>query len=71
MKSISGYQIQYSSSANMKKAKSVNAKSNAKNITVKKLSSKKKCYIRIRTYKTIKGKKYYSDWSKVKKVKVR
>ena len=37
---------------------------------VKKLSSKKKCYIRIRTYKTIKGKKYYSDWSKVKKVKV-
>lgn len=71
VKSISGYQIQYSSSANMKKAKSVNAKSNAKNITVKKLSSKKKCYIRIRTYKTIKGKKYYSDWSKVKKVKVR
>ena len=51
----------------MKKAKFVNAK----NITVKKLSSKKKCYIRIRTYKTIKGKKYYSDWSKVKKVKVR
>ena len=71
VKSISGYQIQYSSSANMKKAKSVNAKSSAKNITVKKLSSKKKCYIRIRTYKTIKGKKYYSDWSKVKKVKVR
>ena len=71
VKSISGYQIQYSSSANMKKAKFVNAKSSAKNITVKKLSSKKKCYIRIRTYKTIKGKKYYSDWSKVKKVKVR
>ncbi len=71
VKSVSGYQIQYSSSANMKKAKSVNAKSSAKNITVKKLSSKKKCYIRIRTYKTIKGKKYYSDWSKVKKVKVR
>ena len=71
VKSVSGYQIQYSSSANMKKSKSVNAKSSAKNITVKKLSSKKKCYIRIRTYKTIKGKKYYSDWSKVKTVKVR
>ena len=71
VKSISGYQIQYSTSANMKKAKSVNVKSSAKNITVKKLSSKKKYFIRIRTYKTIKGKKYYSNWSKVKTVKVR
>lgn len=71
MKSISGYQIQYSTSANMKKAKAVIAKSNAKNATLKKLSSKKNCYIRIRTYKTVKGKKYYSGWSAVKKVKIR
>ena len=71
VKSISGYQIQYSTSANMKKAKAVIAKSNAKNATLKKLSSKKNCYIRIRTYKTVKGKKYYSGWSAVKKVKIR
>ena len=71
VKSISGYQIQYSTSANMKKAKSVMAKSNAKNVTLKKLSSKKNCYIRIRTYKTVKGKKYYSGWSTVKNVKTR
>ena len=71
VKSISGYQIQYSTSANIKKAKSVMAKSNAKNVTLKKLSSKKNCYIRIRTYKTVKGKKYYSGWSTVKNVKTR
>ena len=71
VKSISGYQIQYSTSANMKKAKAVIAKSNAKNATLKKLSSKKNCYIRIRIYKTVKGKKYYSGWSTVKNVKTR
>ena len=71
VKSISGYQIQYSTSANIKKAKSVMAKSNAKNVTLKKLSSKKNCYIRIRIYKTVKGKKYYSGWSTVKNVKTR
>ena len=71
VKSISGYQIQYSTSTNMKKAKSVMAKSSAKNVTLKKLSSKKNCYVRIRTYKTVKGKKYYSGWSSVKRVKTR
>ena len=71
VKSISGYQIQYSTSANMKKAKSVMAKSSAKNVILKKLSSKKNCYVRIRTYKTVKGKKYYSGWSTVKNVKTR
>ena len=71
VKSISGYQIQYSTSTNMKKAKSVMAKSSAKNVTLKKLSSKKNCYVRIRTYKTVKGKKYYSGWSTVKRVKTR
>ena len=71
VKSISGYQIQYSTSANIKKAKSVMAKSNAKNVTLKKLFSKKNCYIRIRIYKTVKGKKYYSGWSTVKNVKTR
>ena len=71
VKSISGYQIQYSTSANIKKAKTVMVKSNAKNATLKKLSSQKNCYVRIRTYKTVKGKKYYSGWSTVKSVKTR
>ena len=40
-------------------------------LTVKKLKAKKKYYIRIRTYKTVKGKKYCSSWSAVKTVKTK
>lgn len=36
-----------------------------------KLKAKKKYYVRVRTYKTVGGVKYYSPWSKVKKVKTR
>lgn len=35
------------------------------------LKAKKKYYVRMRTYKTVKGKKYYSDWSKVKGVRMK
>ncbi|MGI6170795.1 MAG: hypothetical protein ACOYIC_03550 [Butyricicoccus sp.] len=35
---------------------------------VTKLTAKKKYYVRIRTYKTVSGKKYYSSWSKAKTV---
>ena len=36
---------------------------------VKKLKAKKKYFVRIRTYKTVNGKKVYSFWSKAKTVK--
>ena len=36
---------------------------------VKKLKGGKKYYVKIRTYKTIKGEKYYSTWSKAATVK--
>ncbi|MCI9083466.1 MAG: leucine-rich repeat protein [Lachnospiraceae bacterium] len=36
--------------------------------SVSKLRANKKYYIRIRTYKTVKGKKYYSNWSKVRNI---
>jgi len=39
--------------------------------TVKKLKAKKKYYVRIRTYKKVNGKTYYSGWSKVKNVKTK
>ena len=35
------------------------------------LKAKKTYYVRVRTYKTVKGVKYYSAWSKVKSVKVK
>lgn len=71
VKSISGYQIQYSTYANMKNAKKVTAKSKATSAAINKMTSKKNYYIRIRSYKTVNGKNYYSNWSTVKKVKVK
>ena len=67
-----GYQVQYSTSKKFKKAKTATVKSYKKTkATVKKLKKKKTYYVHMRTYKTVKGKKYYSGWSKVKKVKTK
>ncbi len=63
---ITGYQIQYALKKNFSGKKTVwikSSKTTGKNIT--KLKAKKKYYIRIRAYKTVKGKKYYGSWSKV------
>ena len=66
---VNGYEIQYSTSKKFKKAKIIIIKkSKAKSKIIKKLKRKKKYYIRIRTFKIIKGKIYKSKWSK-KKVK--
>lgn len=70
-KSISRYQIYYSQRSDMKNAKYITAKSSAKSAVLKNLTSKKKYYVRIRTYKTVSGKKYYSTWSSVKSVTVK
>lgn len=70
-KSTTGYQIQYSTSKKFtkktSKVKRIN-KTSTTQMTVKKLKAGKKYYIRVRTYKTDNGKKYYSSWSKAKKV---
>ena len=70
---VKGYQIQYSSDKKFKKNnKSVTVtKQKTTKSTVKKLKSKKKYYVRVRTYKTVNGKKIYSSWSKVKSVKTK
>ena len=70
-KSISRYQIYYSQRSDMKNAKHITAKSSAKSAVLRNLTSKKKYYVRIRTYKTVSGKKYYSTWSSVKSVTVK
>lgn len=68
-KQITGYQLQYSAFKKFKSAKTVTVK-RSKTITktVKKLKSHKKYYVRIRTYKKVKGTKFHSSWSKVKSV---
>ena len=72
--SVTGYQIQYSTSKKFTKKttkiKSVNKASKTK-LTVKKLKPGKKYYVRIRTYKTVNGTSYYSEWSKAKTVKIK
>lgn len=72
---ISGYEIQYSLKKNFSsgtKAKTASKKKTS--VKISKLKPKKKYYVRIRTYKTVKynGRsiKVYSAWSKTKSVKV-
>lgn len=67
---VTGYELQYSTSATFASGnKTVNVSSYKKvNRTIKNLKSKKKYYVRVRTYKKVSGTKYYSDWSAKKKV---
>lgn len=70
---VTGYQIQYSTNKSFKKGnKTVTVKGAKKtSAAVKKLKSKKKYYVRIRTYKTVNGKKVYSSWSSAKTIKTK
>ena len=72
-KTVSGYQIQYSTSKKFYKSKTKTVTFSKKTLskTVSKLKSKKKYYVRVRAYKTVDGKKIYGSWSKVKTVKVK
>ena len=68
-----GYQVQYSASSKFSKAKTVTVgKNKTVSKKISKLSGKKKYYVRVRTYKTVKinGKsiRIYSGWSKAKTV---
>lgn len=67
--SVSGYQIKYASNKNFKKAKTRNTRKTI--YTIKSLRSKKKCYVKVRAYKVVKGKKIYGSYSKVLKVTVK
>lgn len=74
---IDGYQLQYSTSGSFKgkTTKLTTAKKSAVSKKISKLKGKKKYYVRIRTYKTVKvnGKKVklYSNWSAKKSVKTK
>lgn len=71
-KKADGYQVQYSTDKKFKKnVKSVNVSKKSTKATVKKLKKRKTYWVRVRSYKKINGKKYYSGWGKVKSVKVR
>ena len=68
-----GYQVMYAVDSKFTSGKKTvtvsSSKTTSKKIT--KLKAKKKYYVRVRTYKTVSGTKYYSDWSKPKNVKTK
>lgn len=61
---INGYEIQYATEKKFKKNAGKTFVKGAKTTSksIQKLTQNKKYYIRIRTYKTVKGTKYYSTW---------
>ncbi len=72
-KRASGYQVLMARNKKFTKGKkAVLSKSYKKtSMTVKKLSRRKTYYVKVRSYKTISGKRYYGSWSKVKTVKIK
>ena len=67
--SASGYEIQYATNSKFTGAKKVAITNNKTDkTTVSKLSGKKKYYVRVRSYTTVGGTKYYGTWSAVKNV---
>ena len=76
-KQVDGYQLQCCTNKKFKKGKKQTLKkvTVTKNKTAKKtiggLKKNKKYYVRIRTYKKVNGKKYYSKWSETKTLKTK
>lgn len=70
---VTGYEVQVALKKNFKTGlKKATLKGAGKtSVTVKKLKSKKDYYIRVRAYKKVGGKKYYSKWSSVNRKKTK
>ncbi|MCR2033571.1 Ig-like domain-containing protein [Anaerofustis stercorihominis] len=69
----SGYQIVVARNKRFtQNKKTINVKSyKTTGVNFSKLKSKSKYYVRVRSYKTISGKKYYGPWSSVKAIRTR
>ena len=67
--SATGYEIQYATNSKFTGAKKVTITNNKTDkTTISKLSANKKYYVRVRSYTTVGGTKYYGAWSSVKNV---
>ena len=67
--SATGYEIQYATNSKFTSSKKVTITNNKTDTkTISKLSGKKKYYVRVRSYTTVKGTKYYGAWSASKSV---
>ena len=71
-KGVSGFEVEYSLKEDFSDSKVITIKKGkATGKDIKKLKAKKKYYVRVRAYKTVDGKKYFSAWSKVKTKKTK
>ncbi len=69
---VTGYEIQYSTSKSFKSVKTKTvSKNSTTSVKLTGLKAKTTYYVRVRTYKTVNGKKYYSGWSTVKHLKTK
>lgn len=67
-----GYQVQYSTSKRFSSnVKTVRLSAGKKSVTIKNIPAKKRYYVRIRSYKKVGNKIWYTGWSKVKTVKTK
>ena len=67
-----GYQIQYGTSQDMKGAKYAAVNNSAiRSYTRKDVISGETYYVRVRTFNIVNGKRYYSNWSGIKMIKVK
>ena len=73
VKGVSGYEIQVATDKNFKKNKKsiLVKKQKTTSAKIKKLKSKKKYYVRVRTYKVVGRKKVYSSWINGKATKTK
>lgn len=67
-----GYQVQYSQNRSFKKARTITIKKKSRTkATIRNLKKHRSYFVRVRTYKTVSGKKYYSSWSKKRSFRTR
>ena len=66
---VTGYQVQYSVKSNFSTYKTARITNNSTTLRkISKLASKRRYYVRVRTYKTVGKTNYYSAWSSKKSV---
>lgn len=71
-KEADGYQVQYATNKEMKGAKSASiTKNSTRSYTRKDVQKGQTYYVRVRTYKVVNGKRYYSNWSGTKSVTIK
>ncbi|MDY2590349.1 MAG: fibronectin type III domain-containing protein, partial [Agathobacter sp.] len=71
-KQTSGYEIYYATNKQFKSAKKIDiTKTKTTSRIIKSLKKGNTYYVRIRSYKKVGKKKYYSSWSKTQSVKIK